>query len=48
MLKRGMKSAHPSTLIRENIEGLRAEGKSITIEEVTNVLGIIRKTLFPF
>ena len=40
MLKRGMKPAHPGTLIRENIEGLRAEGKNITIEEVANALGL--------
>ena len=45
MLKRGMKPAHPGTLIRENIEGIRAEGKNITIEEVANALGVTRKTL---
>lgn len=45
MLKRGMKPTHPGTLIRENIEGLRAAGKNITIEEVANALGITRKTL---
>ena len=45
MLKRGMKPAHPGMLIRENIEGLRAKGKNITIEEVANALGVTRKTL---
>jgi antitoxin HigA-1 len=45
MLKRGMKPAHPGVLIRENIEGLRSEGKGVTIEDVANALGITRKTL---
>lgn len=45
MLKRGMKPVHSGILIRENIEGLRSEGKNITIEDVSNALGITRKTL---
>ena len=45
MLKRGMKPVHPGVLIRENIEGLRSEGKDVTIEDVANALGITRKTL---
>ena len=45
MLKRGMKPAHAGVLIRENIEGLRSEGKATTTEQVANALGITRKTL---
>ena len=38
--------AHPGELIRETLEGLRAEtGKKLTIEEVARGLGTTRKTL---
>ena len=38
--------AHPGELIRETLEGLRAEtGKKLTIEEVARGLGTSRKTL---
>ena len=47
MLKRGMKPAHPSTLIRENIEGIRAEGKNITIEGLFTHFSMAKDPNYP-
>jgi antitoxin HigA-1 len=46
MLKRGMRPAHPGSILLGMIEGLREEtGQPYTIGEIAEGLGITRKTL---
>lgn len=46
MLKRGMRPAHPGSILGGMIQGLREEtGQAFTINEIAEGLGIHRRTL---
>lgn len=46
MIKRGMRPPHPGSMIRDVIEGIQEEtGKKLTIGEISEGLGISRKTV---